>query len=320
MADGNHLVLANDRAVALGPTYEQVKEMAHYFARSGMFGVKTPEQAFSLLMIAQSEGLHPARAMQEYHVIQNRPTLKAEAMLGRFQQAGGKVKWIKHENDEVIAEFTHDASGTTEVSWNMERAKQAGITGNGTWGKYPRQMLRARVISEGVRLSYPACIVGFYAPEELASDEPTPPVEPLTQQQTPEPTRSESLIDQINACETMNDLEQLALQKTSDIIAMPEKDRSAAQKAIAAKRKDLANAPKDAEFVERDPDADKAFIEKFCEFVADRPNKETLDALWAKYKERLASIQAADPELYDEAVKADALKQQEFQAAEMAAE
>lgn len=186
MAEGNQLTVGHEtRIVQAGPSYDQLKEMAHYFARSGMFGVTTPEQAFSLLMIAQSEGLHPARAMQEYHVIKNRPTLKAEAMLGRFQQAGGKVKWMKHADDEVVAEFTHEASGTTEVSWNMARAKTAGVTGNDTWRKYPRQMLRARVISEGVRLSYPACIVGFYVPEEVeAFSEPVrtanvQPVEPL---------------------------------------------------------------------------------------------------------------------------------------------
>lgn len=165
MADGI-VTLPEQRPMNVGPSFEQIKDMATYFARSGMFGVKTPEQAFSLLMIAQSEGLHPARAMQEYHVINNRPTLKAEAMLGRYHKAGGKVKWIKHEDDEVVAEFTHESSGTMEVSWNMERAKQAGILGNATWKKYPRQMLRARVISEGVRLSYPGCIVGFYAVEE----------------------------------------------------------------------------------------------------------------------------------------------------------
>tara|TARA_R100000995_G_scaffold83974_1_gene61313 strand:+ start:59 stop:712 length:654 start_codon:yes stop_codon:yes gene_type:complete len=210
--------------------------------------------------------------------------------------------------------------------YNRKKQQYEALTDNQNWRNYPRQMLTARVISEGVRTVFPGVIAGMYAPEEVQDfddagrgDLKPIPTEPANEQ-TPEPTRSESLIDLINACETMNDLEQLALQKTSDIIAMPEKDRNAAQKAIAAKRKDLANAPKDAEFVERDPEADKAFIEKFCEFVADRPNKETLDALWAKYKERLASIQAADPELYDEAVKADALKQQEFQAAEMAAE
>jgi hypothetical protein len=181
MAEGNQLMVPDTRAV--GPSYEQVKEMAHYFARSGLFGVSTPEQAFSLLMIAQSEGLHPARAMQEYHVIKNKPSLKAEAMLGRFQQSGGKVRWVKHEDDEVIAEFTHAASGTTEVSWNMARAKTAGVTGNDTWKKYPRQMLRARVISEGVRLSYPGCIVGFYAPEEVMDFTPAP--EPIRQKVEP---------------------------------------------------------------------------------------------------------------------------------------
>lgn len=167
MADDLLPVERNSHRVATAPTFEQVKEMSKYFANSGLFGVKTPEQAFSLLMIAESEGMHPARAMQEYHVINNKPSLKAEAMLGRFQVAGGKVKWVEHEDNRVTAEFTHHASGTTSVTWDMDRAKQAGVLGNATWKKYPRQMLRARVISEGVRLSYPACIVGFYAPEEL---------------------------------------------------------------------------------------------------------------------------------------------------------
>jgi hypothetical protein len=182
MTDGQ-LTTVGERGVSAGPSYEQIKEMAHYFARSNMFGVSTPEQAFSLLMIAQAEGLHPARALQEYHVIKNKPSLRADAMLGRFQRAGGKVKWIKHEDDGVTAEFTHDASGTTSVSWDMDRAKRAKVTGNDTWSKYPRQMLRARVISEGVRLSYPACILGFYTPEEVSDFDA--PREPIRQASAP---------------------------------------------------------------------------------------------------------------------------------------
>lgn len=153
---------------------DELGRIAKAFAQSNMFGVKTTEQAFSLLMIAESEGLHPARAMQEYHVINGRPSLRADAMLGRYQVAGGKVEWVKHSDEEVVGKFTHEASGTVQVSWDKSRAQQAGILGNQTWKKYPRQMLRARVISEGVRLSYPACITGFYAPEEMESFDPTP--------------------------------------------------------------------------------------------------------------------------------------------------
>jgi hypothetical protein len=69
---------------------DQVERMALAVAKSGLFGVKTSDQAMALMLIAQAEGMHPAIAARDYHVINGRPTLKADAMLARFQQAGGK--------------------------------------------------------------------------------------------------------------------------------------------------------------------------------------------------------------------------------------
>ena len=40
------------------------------------------------------------------------------------------------------------------------------------WTKYPRQMLRARVISEGIRATNPAVATGMYTPEEVQDMEP----------------------------------------------------------------------------------------------------------------------------------------------------
>jgi hypothetical protein len=48
-----------------------------------------------------------------------------------------------------------------------DRTKAAGLTGKQTWKQYPRQMLRARVISEGIRTVYPGVAVGIYTPEEV---------------------------------------------------------------------------------------------------------------------------------------------------------
>ena len=50
----------------------------------------------------------------------------------------------------------------------MQRTKAAGLGGKDMWKKYPRQMLRARVISEGVRAICPGVTAGFYTPEEVA--------------------------------------------------------------------------------------------------------------------------------------------------------
>jgi hypothetical protein len=44
--------------------------MASAIAKSGLFGMKTPDQALALMLIAQAEGMHPAIAARDYHVIQ----------------------------------------------------------------------------------------------------------------------------------------------------------------------------------------------------------------------------------------------------------
>lgn len=146
---------------------EAIQKIANIFAKSGLFGVKTMEQAAALMFVAQAEGLHPATAARDYHVIQGRPSLKADALLARFQQAGGSIKWIDFTDAVVAAEFSHPQSGTVKVEWTFERAKTANLTGKDNWKNYPRQMLKARVISEGVRMCYPAVCAGVYTPEEV---------------------------------------------------------------------------------------------------------------------------------------------------------
>ena len=153
---------------------EAVEKMGSYIAKSGLFGVKTPEQAIALMLIAQAEGRHPASAAQDYHVIQNRPSLKADTMLARFQQAGGVVEWIEYKDTRVIAKFSHLQGGSVTVDWDMDRAKRAGLGAKDNWKNYPRAMLRARVISEGIRTVYPAVLGGMYTPEEVMDFEPLP--------------------------------------------------------------------------------------------------------------------------------------------------
>lgn len=144
-----------------------IEKMAAAIAQSNFFGMKTKEQAMALMLIAQAEGRHPATAAQEYHVIQGKPALKADAMLARFQAAGGKVEWVSYTDKKVTGKFSHPQGGSLEVSWTIEMANAAKLTGKDTWKQYPRQMLRARVISEGIRTIYPGVAVGVYTPEEV---------------------------------------------------------------------------------------------------------------------------------------------------------
>jgi hypothetical protein len=160
-------------STALVPVAD-IEKMAVAIAKSKMFGMKTADEAFALMLIAQAEGMHPAIAARDYHIIQGRPTLKADAMLARFQTAGGKVSWDTYTDQEVTGTFSHPAGGSLKLTWTFAQAKSIGLTSKDNWKNYPRAMLRARVISEGIRTVYPGCVVGTYTAEEL-EDIPAPP-------------------------------------------------------------------------------------------------------------------------------------------------
>jgi len=151
---------------ALVPINE-IREMAEVAAKSKMFGFKSPDEAMAIMLLCQAENLHPAVAMRDFHVIQGRPALKADAMLARFQQAGGSVKWEEYTDERVSGTFSHPNGGSVTVTWTFEMAKKIGLTGKDNWRNYARAMLRARCVSEGVRTVYPGCVVGVYTPEEV---------------------------------------------------------------------------------------------------------------------------------------------------------
>ena len=147
--------------------FNEIEQMATSIAASKLFGINNKDQAVALMLLCQAEGLHPAIAARDYHLIQGRPALKADAMLARFQQAGGSVTWKEYTNDAVTGLFTHPQGGSLEVTWTLVQAKSIGIANKDNWKNYPRAMLRARVISEGIRAVFPGCVVGVYTPEEV---------------------------------------------------------------------------------------------------------------------------------------------------------
>jgi len=147
--------------------YNEMRQMADAMAKSKLFGMKSPDEVIALMLVAQANGQHPAAAARDYDIIQGRPSKKAEAMLRDFIAAGGSVQWHRLDNDCAEATFSHPHGGTVRIDWDMRRAKEAGLGGKEMYRKFPRQMLRSRCISEGVRTVYPVATGGMYAPEEV---------------------------------------------------------------------------------------------------------------------------------------------------------
>ena len=153
--------------------FADMQQMAKAIADSRLFGLTDVNQVLALGMVAQAEGHAFATAARDYHVIQGRPALKADAMMARFQAAGGKVNWEVYTDERVTGNFSHPNGGTLSVTWTIEQARSIGLVKPGSgWQKFPRAMLRSRCISEGIRSVYPGSVTGFYSPEEVQDFEP----------------------------------------------------------------------------------------------------------------------------------------------------
>lgn len=185
--------------------YSDIAQMGRVMAASKLFGIQNEQQAIALMLLCQSENMHPAVAMRDFHIISGRPALKADAMLARFKAAGGRVRWNEYTDECVSATFTAPDGDTITVDWTPERVKKAQLGGNAMHQKFPRQMLKARCISEGIRAVYPGVLSGLYAPEEVrefttlaeTSGPNLPPPEP-------ELPDVDDLLADLDACQTVD--------------------------------------------------------------------------------------------------------------------
>jgi hypothetical protein len=182
-------------------TYEEKRGLAAAFVKSKLFGITDEAQALALMALCEAEGMHPAKAIQEYHIIQGKPALKADAMLARFQRAGGSVSWGTYTDEQVTGTFTHPQGGSITVEWTAARAAKAGIT-NPMWKKYPRNMMRSRCISEGVRAVFPGIATGIYTVEEVQDM----PAVPAADMGRVEVVVDEAIAAKLRACKTLHEL------------------------------------------------------------------------------------------------------------------
>ncbi|NBO52220.1 MAG: hypothetical protein EBU83_02115 [bacterium] len=232
---------------------QAIQVMGEMIWGSGMFGCVKPEQGMVLAMTCLAEGKAPLELAKTYHIIEGKLSMRADAMLGRFLTTGGKVKWLVRNDKEVKAVFIHSDS-EVEIGCTVDEMKANGVAMGKSglkdnWRKFPRQMLTARCISEGVRLLAPQIVSGIYTPEEVSDfssqDKPLPvakqlpssPVEQVVSVADPagavasrlddllakyEPTASEYLVSKsfLRAGQTYRDLDAMTAQR---ILANPSK-------------------------------------------------------------------------------------------------
>lgn len=219
--------------------YQDIEKMGVAVAESGLFGVKTKNQAIALMLIAQAYGKHPAIAAMEYHIIEGKPSKKTEAMLASFLESGGTVKWMTLTDEKAEAEFSHPKGGTITLDWTTARAQKAGLIDKpySTHKKYPRAMLRSRLLAEGIRTIYPAATGGMMTPDEayeVSSNEISDPTKSRVEQVIdahiePESKNEEKVKSNVKK-ETTKENNKKTTKKTTDVHSLDDGAKSSPPK------------------------------------------------------------------------------------------
>lgn len=144
----------------------QLQIMAKAVTESGLFGLKNQNVAFTLMLIAEAEGIPAVKAVQMYSIINGMPSLKSTEVQARFQKSGGKLQWIETTEKKAVCKMSHPDGGEYTSEFSIEMAKQMGLSEKDNWKKMPKQMLMARAITAGVRALYPACLNNMYSDME----------------------------------------------------------------------------------------------------------------------------------------------------------
>lgn len=151
-----------------GLSIQEMSEISDVFVKSGFFSdLKSQAQAVVKIMAGQELGLEPFSAMAELHVIQGKITMSAGLLAKKVKQSGKYDYRVREQSDKsCVIEFFQNGQSIGESQFTLEDAKKAQVK---NLDKFPRNMLFARAMSNGVRWYCPDVTgsVGVYTEGEL---------------------------------------------------------------------------------------------------------------------------------------------------------
>lgn len=179
-------IAVKERASGLAPmTLYDLALVGKAFESSGMFGCKQEGQGLVLAMSCHMAGMTPIEFIETYHILDGKPTMRADTMLANLLKLGGKYEVIIRDASRACIKASfRDATTTVTLTWDDAKQEPFVYKGDGktlktNWAT-PRarmQMLWARVTSDAVRTVCPLANKGCYTPEEimdLRSDDSQP--------------------------------------------------------------------------------------------------------------------------------------------------
>ena len=147
--------------------------LSKHFCRSGMFkDAREESQCFVKICAGHELGFGPMQSMTGIYVVEGKVTLSANLMAAALKSSGKYDYRVARLTVHACAiEFFEGERSLGMSEFTLEDAKRANLMKSMAWQKFPRNMLFARAMSNGIRWYCPDFGCGpMYTPEELEAE------------------------------------------------------------------------------------------------------------------------------------------------------
>lgn len=149
-----------------------IATLGDILAKSGYFqDTRDAAQAIVKVLAGQELGFGPVASMTGVYIVKGKVSLSANLMGAAVKRSGRYNYRVLELTDEAAEiEFFEDGKGIGRSRFTLQDAQKAGLNGSDNWRKYPRNMLFARALSNGVKWYCPDVTGGpAYTPDELGA-------------------------------------------------------------------------------------------------------------------------------------------------------
>ena len=237
--------------VLIGPRGVQITDMdslwrfAQYVVKSGFApkGMQTAEAVFIAIEMGLEVGLPPMAAIQNIAVINGRPSIYGDAMLGICRSSGDVMlfeEWYEQDGKRLArnpVKFTDDVTAVcrvqrrgfeaSETGFSVADAKRAELfTKPGNWQQYPARMLRFRARGFALRDQFGDWLKGMKSAEE-AADDPVEAAKPANTGFVPRKNAKDQKPDAAHITEVESEkVTQFPTSEAQGATTAPEPDKS----------------------------------------------------------------------------------------------
>jgi hypothetical protein len=174
-AGGTALVRRQAPTMIASEELDRTWRVAKALALSRSFpDARTAEEALARILLGRDLGLNPTQSLTAISMVRGRPMIAATMLAAFVRRSGYDYRVRVLSNEQAKIEFFNGEGESLGISeFSAQDAERAGlIKQNGAWLAYPRNLLFARAMSNGVKWFTPDATLGIpvYHEGELEPD------------------------------------------------------------------------------------------------------------------------------------------------------